>query len=411
MFSNFKDNFIRKPQYNAQPPQAVLAAISKGLPDGFSYVYDHDGFCRLDSKDGFNLNSGKVVLPPEAREIFQGAMCTDSDLLMQYAYNAQVKLPILPCDDGCYIVNGKKFKSTDFIKAPLKNLTPGETRFFLVPPAFPAPFHLTVSCDGYALILIIRRKPNNSISMQKYESADDSPLKLSYLLEPDITKSTFTISISIGKSKSVEDAVSANHIYNSFLTGKGFIGGTNIIASPSSKVDSISDDTIIFWDQILELEKLLNVKFDASADVTVNEADKVEELYQSIVAKKPFKVFQTYQTVSGSGKSHKIAEGNDIIGKEMFFEFTETEEVDLLGVHLKYWALVAIFGATVKAISFPPDDKMGNFKIELCTTEGKKMYASTMYFLEESQLEGCRSDKNHIETFEKAEELQYIVKR
>lgn len=407
MFSNFKDTFIRKPQYKIQTPQAVLDTISEGLPNGFSYVYDHDGFCRLDSKNGFNLNSGKAVLPLEAHTLFQNITHPNSDLLMQYAYNAQVKIPILPCDDGYYMINGEKFRPADIIKAPLKNLTSIETCFFLTPPAFPAPFHLTVSCDRYSLILIIKRKPNNSISIQKYESGDDSPLKLSYLLEPDSAKCTLTISISHG-TNSVEDVVSANYIYNAFLTGKGFIGGTNITALPSDKVDLISDDTITFWDRLLELEKLFNVKFNASADVTINEANKLKELYQSLVEKKPFKVFQKIHTVSGSAKSYRITESNDIIGKEMLFEFTEIQEMDLLGVHLKYWALVAIYGATVKAISFPPDHKMGNFTIELCTTKGKKMYTSTMYFSKENVLKDWQKDKHHIGTFEKAEELQYI---
>lgn len=92
----------------------------------------------------------------------------------------------------------------------------------------------------------------------------------------------------------------------------------------------------------------------------------------------------------------------------MLIKFTEMEGIDLLGVHLKYWALIAIYGATVKAISFPSDHKMGNFTIELCTTEGKRMYTSTMYFSKENNLKNWQKDKHHIETFERAEELQYI---
>ena len=48
MFSNFKDAFIRKPQFTTQTPESVLDVLSKDLPDGFRYINDHDGFCRID---------------------------------------------------------------------------------------------------------------------------------------------------------------------------------------------------------------------------------------------------------------------------------------------------------------------------------------------------------------------------
>ena len=44
MFSNFKDAFIRRPQFTVKTPDAVVEMISKGLPKGFRYVHDHDGY-------------------------------------------------------------------------------------------------------------------------------------------------------------------------------------------------------------------------------------------------------------------------------------------------------------------------------------------------------------------------------
>ncbi|WAJ22086.1 abortive infection system toxin AbiGii family protein [Lacrimispora xylanolytica] len=405
MFSNFKEAFIKKPQYTVRPPQAVLDAISDELPEGFSYIYVDDGFCRLNCENGFNLNSGKVILPSEAQVLFQSDLLSEPSNLLRYSYNAQISLQISPGDDGYYIVNGKKIKATEFIKAPMRNITTGEIRFFLEPPKFPGPFQLTVSGDGHLITLLVQRKPNNSIYIQKYESIDNSALKLSCLLDLEKEKASFTINISIGDEKYVENVVAANYIYNAFLKGKGFIGASNIVYSDENKHNLISEDTINFWDQLLSLEKFLNIKFDATSEITMNDANKITELYQSLIIKKPFKVFQTFNTVSGSGRIDQLIE-DDLVGKQLFFEFTEEEETDLLGVHLKYWGVIAVYGATVKAIIFPSET--GIYEVELCTTEGKKMYSSIMYFMEESQLINCRSEKNHKETFEKAEELQYI---
>ena len=67
MFSNFKDAFIRKPQFTVKTPDAVLEAISKGLPEGFRYVHDHDGLCRLECDGVLNITPKRYAFPEEAK--------------------------------------------------------------------------------------------------------------------------------------------------------------------------------------------------------------------------------------------------------------------------------------------------------------------------------------------------------
>ena len=63
MYSSFKDTFIKKPQFTVQTPEAVLRTIGKELPEGFRYVDDHDGFCKLDCDGTMDIVPSNVKLP------------------------------------------------------------------------------------------------------------------------------------------------------------------------------------------------------------------------------------------------------------------------------------------------------------------------------------------------------------
>ena len=120
MFSNFKDTFIKKPQFTIKTPDAVLETISKDLPEGFSYVYDHDGFCRIECEREMTFTALNIKLPDEAKSVFSGIDYNIDDIL-KYAYNSQKTIEILPDDEGCYTINGNRINSQDFIVSPMSD--------------------------------------------------------------------------------------------------------------------------------------------------------------------------------------------------------------------------------------------------------------------------------------------------
>ena len=61
MFSNFRDTFIKKPQFTSKIPDAVLKTVGKTLPDGFRYVEDYDGYCRLDCDGSLDISGFHVA--------------------------------------------------------------------------------------------------------------------------------------------------------------------------------------------------------------------------------------------------------------------------------------------------------------------------------------------------------------
>lgn len=169
MFSNFKDAFVRKPQFTSKPPLVVEEYLNADIPQNFSYKYAGDGMYYLDSIDGINLQSGKVLLPTEAVPLFEGIKPT-IELYQEYSYNSQKPIEILPNDDGCYIINNQKISAQKIVKNPLSPLILNESRFVMSPPSFPEPFSIKISGDGYELDLKMQRKPMNSIYKRLFET-------------------------------------------------------------------------------------------------------------------------------------------------------------------------------------------------------------------------------------------------
>lgn len=408
MFSNFKTTFIKKPQYTLAPPQAIIDSLNTELPEGFYYVHDHDGYCRLENGDGINLSHAKVDIPKEDQCLFDKSKATADDI-RQYCYNTQTPLRIIPDENGCYNVNGKNIKATDFIKAPMKNIEPKSMCFYMHPPKFPLPFNVQLKGDGHELTISIRRVAAHSLSAQKFESVFSSPIKLSYTLDTKVPNLSMSISINVDGVSSISDIVAANHIYNACIKGEAFLFDSRVASTPNKEVSPISEETIVFWDKVLEIEKVFSVEFDASKGVTYNEGNKILELHRSLIEKQPFKNEKTFNSVSGNGNSHDVTEAEEIIGKEIYFELIETEDVSILGKTLSYFGLVSIFGATVKAITIPQNETSGHFNIELSTTEGKKMYSATMYFISEEDLTVYQKETEHMKTFENSEEIEYLI--
>lgn len=86
------------------------------------------------------------------------------------------------------------------------------------------------------------------------------------------------------------------------------------------------DDTIAFWEQLYDIEKIVKVSFDVSNGVYDRDVINVRELYRSIVEKKPFRKDETITCLSAFDESKSIDEMKEYIGKELFFRFLKEEK-------------------------------------------------------------------------------------
>lgn len=406
MFSNFKDTFVKKPQFTMKTPESVLDVISKDLPEGFRYIEDHDGFCRLDCDGVMDFTPVCIRLPEEAKSLFAQKNNFSMNDVVAYAYNAQQNIDLIPDKDGCYTVNGQKIAADKFIIAPMKNWQLKDGRMCITAPPFPPPFPIEVAGNGFSLTLMVQRQPVNSITEVKIATVEEGALSMNYSFDPTKKNGKMKINITMCSSKSVSDVLASKEIFNAFIQGKGTLCGMPIKTDEENQVSVVPDEVIQFWHKIVEIEKVFNVKFDASQELVFEDVKRVEELYRCLIEKEPFKTYLKDNTVRGTGKFDEILNEEGIkVGKEILFEYEERIQMEWLGVVLKFSALVGIFDSMIGEIKMPEDGISGDFLMKLLPAKGKRMYAATQYYLEENAPEIARKNHHHIQKFQEAREL------
>lgn len=407
MFSDFKAAFKEKPLYESEIPDGILKAISEPLPDGFRYVNAENGICKIETDGEFVVGSGSIKLPEDAKQIFNENISMDE--IWTYLYNSQRQAEILPDKDGCYKINGVSFKASELIVAPFKNnLVRESTHFYMVPPKFSEAHSIEIGSEEYRRTIAIQQKPNNSLTVFKFDSVDDGALNISFAIDSRTDKFTFTIGVYENKAKSIDEIVKANEIYNAFMTGHGYICGINVPLADEYKGNEKPEEVVEFWKKVLEIENYLGVKFEPEEEITIGLVDSVSVLYDCLIKKIPYKKYEKYENVSGEGFHENAGMDEEMIGKEIYFEMSAECSVDIMGNKISLYQLIGIFNAVVVSQKLPQKGTKDDFCIELDVKEGEKMYSGNMLFVEEAELKQYRENPNHIQELREAKENGFI---
>lgn len=402
MFSNFKNAFIKKPQFTIHPPAAVLDVLSKDLPEGFRYINDHDGFCRIDCDGVMDFGELRLQIPEDAQPLFAELERVSMKDILAYAQNTQTNIEVLPDAEGYYTVNGKKIKADKFVIAPLNGYQSKNGRLYIMAPPFPDPFPIEVTGNGFSLKLMAQRQVINSIKTVKIGTVSPSALKVEYTLEQMTKTGKMNISITMCSSSSASDVLASKEIFNAFIRGEGTLCGAIINVNKDNTSNLVPDEVIRFWHQIVDVEKALDVKFDVSKEITFNDIKRIKKLYRCLIEKAPFRTNLSDNTIQGVGE---FDHSSINIGQEVRFEYVETVQIDLFSVTIRYYKLVDVFDGAVGKIQAPEEGTKGKFLVKLYPAENKKMYSSTQYYLEKNLMEDCIKDPKHIEIFQYALEL------
>lgn len=408
MYSSFKDAFIRKPQFTVRTPDAVLRTIGKELPDRFRYVDDHDGFCRLDCDGAMDIGPADIKLPDEAKPLFSKLSKYTMREVMAYAYNTQQPIELLPDADDCYLVNGHKINCKDFVVSPLKGLQIETGHMFVLAPPFPPPHPIEVSGNGYSLTLMVQRQTVNSIHEVMFSSIDDSSaLHISYSFDPSEKKRKMKVSIQTRNSSSAAEMLASKEIFNAFVDGNGYLGGIPISTNEENENKKLPKEALTFWHRVVDIEKSLDIKFDAGQELSYDDIKTISILHRCFVEKKPFKTYLRDGTFQGTGEFNQalLNTTDSPHNKPLVFEYVQTATIDLLSVTINCFAFSVMFGGIVSELKIPENNTSGNFYIKLLPSENGRMYSSTQYFLTEEDIERVKRENDHLKDFEHAEEL------
>ena len=250
---------------------------------------------------------------------------------------------------------------------------------------------------------MLQRQAINSVTNVKIGTVSDSAFNISYIFDQTIVNGNTTFNMTLQPSSSASDVLASIEIFNAFIYGQGTLCGEFIQPFKDNSANLIPDEVINVWRQVVDIEKELNVNFDATREMTFDDIKKIKELYRCFVEKIPFKTYLSKNTLSGVGEFKNSAIE---IGKELFFEYSEKVEYELLGTNIVYYQFVAIFDGEISEFQVPEEGTSGDFFVTLCSTKGKRMYSSTQYYLNEKLLEDFKNEPKHIEILKSAKELE-----
>lgn len=385
MFVNFNRVFKNKPQTQIAVPSALVDYMNKSLPEGVKYVVDAKGNCVITSERESCTIGGFIFKPTEEQKKVLGKDFTREDVV-NYFYNAQESIPLTLKKDGYILLNGQEFPVEKMAYNPLAPIKFVSGSFYMYPPKFPDPFLLKLGCDKYERELLVSRIPNNSISVMEFESSKDEPLYIHYFLNIKIHCLTMNVSFNLKKAKTIRDIVESTSIYNAYVDGKGTLSGQPLDSSLKSEgLKRFDDDSVIFWEKVLEIEEQLGIEFcPPQDDIDFETMCLVEQLYQNLINKVPTLDNQKIDSIDGNWgfESH----GKDIsesIGRPIFFEFEVASKIELFGVKIELPTLIGVFNAILSAYNTKGEKQ----KIVLSDENPEKQrYTSMMCFKTESDL-------------------------
>lgn len=385
MFVNFKDVFKEKTQKNIPVPQPLLNYMSNSLPVGLKYEATEHGICRIVADSGETQINDLTFKPTDEQKEVLGENPSYDDV-MEYIYNAQQQIQIVPCKEGILNINGNDIPLEKYSLNPMTGVTMRDGLFFLSPPEFPKPFEITVATEKYSRKLKVQRIVSKSVDISKYESAPDEPFALNYRLNRKSQTIQISVSIKSPNTKTVRDLVESASLYNAFLNGTATINGMQLHANvKESERKEFHPKTIAFWEKVLQIESYLGVSFvPPKEDVDFDTMCFVEQLYQSFIFKRPTQEKYRINTLSGQRLENDGVDIKKYIGKQIFLISTNSDERELFGVNLKTFFISGQCNAVLS--EYEETDEKYKITFGDLSTE-KPFFTASLYFKEEKEMD------------------------
>lgn len=386
-------------------PDAFVDYLSKSLPEGIKYEQLSDGFCVVVPEKGDSIIIGGFT--PKLTEIQKkvlGEKYTYEELL-SYMYNSQTPIEMVPIDGENVIINGNNISEKLLFCHPKDPIDLLKTQRFMIPEKFPDPHPITLSIDNIFVEIMIHRIPDNSIYRMVFESLESEYLYVRFTIDNHNHTSSLTVKAKAEMIKTVDEVISSMKIVNAFLDRTLCINGSPLSGVSNKEEHYFSDDSIEFWEKLLQIERKLKCSFIPTKEtISYSLAYEVERIYQNLINQTPIVSRYNVDYVNGLEDVNDHVKEN--IGKEVFFTFRSIEAIELLGVKLELPTICCVFNCVFEDIITD-----GNkYRIKLANaSEDKPRYTSVLSFANEEDINQFDFDKN-FDSFKNAKKVSQYIK-
>ena len=378
--AKFSKNF-KKNAHNDKLPESVLTEINKQFKN-FEYVENNGVYILVQKNDiPFQFRNFEIVNP----EFYKSKLKKSNfsfDEIYSYLYNSQTSLELKEKDDTFMIIDGQKKKLSDQILSKY-NIVNGTGKITITPITMNETVYFDIGSEkSNAKKIQFARRPIDSAKALKYESIDpNEKIHIKMILENHIIGIDLTlVDENIhGARDYLYCLKELNQLYKTF-----YFNNQGPICFKDKKSDNIVH-LIDYFEKVIELEKVLKIKFDIEQHaITVRDIQNLEILYLSLIKENPWRIKGKLNNVRYNWTQTPDEIKDLLVNKKRDFvlSFEEKESITLYKMNFTLYMLYVYFNLSVSNIEKISD----NEKTVYFDVNNKDTYGTCIGFESENDL-------------------------
>ena len=359
----------------------VLTEINKQFKN-FEYVENNGVYILVQKNDiPFQFRNFEIVNP----EFYKSKLKKSNfsfDEIYSYLYNSQTSLELKEKDDTFMIIDGQKKKLSDQILSKY-NIVNGTGKITITPITMNETVYFDIGSEkSNAKKIQFARRPIDSAKALKYESIDpNEKIHIKMILENHIIGIDLTlVDENIhGARDYLYCLKELNQLYKTF-----YFNNQGPICFKDKKSDNIVH-LIDYFEKVIELEKVLKIKFDIEQHaITVRDIQNLEILYLSLIKENPWRIKGKLNNVRYNWTQTPDEIKDLLVNKKRDFvlSFEEKESITLYKMNFTLYMLYVYFNLSVSNIEKISD----NEKTVYFDVNNKDTYGTCIGFESENDL-------------------------
>lgn len=406
--STFSKNFKNKNQSQGFIPKPILDNLNSKLKNNLEYVYcGDDTYILTSNSDEMEIKIKNFDV--ENIEEIKDKLGKDNlrmDELLEYAYNAQKKLVLLPRENFEQYINGVLVDNDKFMIGK-STVHLNEGKYFITPFKMDTVAEFLIGSKNNAKEILFYRKPIESLTKVRFSTGNDEKIYIQYIIDKEKGIINFTIKSNDNNIESIDEYIEVNECIRDILVDGLYIENSLINIDKSTQNDLYIDDVknkINIWKKVKKIEEVLNLKFDIkSFDLDEEGIEDIFVLYKTLVEKKAVKRYEKIENFSykyNQIEDDTIEDLKKVKGSEIYLEHECTYILNIFKKDYEFYGVIGYFNMYISKIE--NDKKEKQYNVYMKDYKDKQMYSGMILFQNKDEVNEFKKDTNHVDKLHNA---------
>ena len=406
--ATFSKNFKNKNQSQGFIPKSILDNLNSKLKNNLEYVYcGDDTYILTSNSDEMEIKIKNFDV--ENIEEIKDKLGKDNlrmDELLEYAYNAQKKLVLLPRENFEQYINGVLVDNDKFMIGK-STVHLNEGKYFITPSKMDTVAKFLIGSKNNAKEILFYRRPIESLTKVRFSTGNDEKIYIQYIIDKEKGIINFTIKSNDNNIESIDEYIEVNECIRDILVDGLYIENSLINIDKSTQNDLYIDDVknkINIWKKVKKIEEVLNLKFDIkSFDLDEEGIEDIFVLYKTLVEKKAVKRYEKIENFSYKSdqiEDDTIEDLKKVKGSGIYLEHECTYILNIFKKDYEFYGVIGYFNMYISKIE--NDKKEKQYNVYMKNYKDKQMYSGMILFQNKDEVNEFKKDTNHVDKLHNA---------